>query len=207
MNLTIIGASKGTGKEVLHRALSSGIHVTALVRDSKNIELKNNNLTVVEGDFKDYDSVYNSIKEADTIVLTVGTFPTRKPVDLFSEGTKNVIKAITELKTNPLIIAITGFGAGDSKGQIDFDDINVSLFKTIYEDKDRQESFLKTNYENWIIVRPGVLTNDPKTGEIRAYTDLKGIKAGKISRADVASFILEQAKSPTFLKQTPMVMN
>ncbi|MCT2401711.1 hypothetical protein NZK81_19340 [Novosphingobium sp. HK4-1] len=37
----------------------------------------------------------------------------------------------------------------------------------------------------------------------RALTDLQGIHGGHISRADVADFMLAQAKAPTFTGQTP----
>ena len=55
----------------------------------------------------------------------------------------------------------------------------------------------------WLL--SGFLTNGPRRGEYRAITDLTGVKAGKISRADVAHFILAQLASPTFLRQTPLL--
>jgi putative NADH-flavin reductase len=61
---------------------------------------------------------------------------------------------------------------------------------------------LKESDIDWIIVRPGFLTNGPRRGRYRAITDLTGVKAGKISRADVAHFILAQLASPTFLRQS-----
>jgi hypothetical protein len=45
--------------------------------------------------------------------------------------------------------------------------------------------FLKESDVDWIIVRPGFLTNGPKRGRYRAITDLTGVKAGKISRPNV----------------------
>jgi hypothetical protein len=50
------------------------------------------------------------------------------------------------------------------------------------------------------------LTNGPRTGRYRALTDLQGIKGGKISRADVADFMLSQAKSPHFIGKTPLLI-
>ena len=107
-----------------------------------------------------------------------------------------------------LLVCVTGIGAGDSKnhGGFLYDQIvNPLLLKTIYDDKDRQEALLNKSDVDWIIVRPGFLTNGPRSGEYRAITDLTGVKAGKISRADVAHFILVQLASPTFLRQTPLL--
>lgn len=56
-----------------------------------------------------------------------------------------------------------------------------------------------------VIVRPGFLTNGPLTGTYRAQTELEGIKAGKISRADVAHFILAEIKSKPYLSKTPLL--
>jgi hypothetical protein len=54
-------------------------------------------------------------------------------------------------------------------------------------------------------VRPGFLTNGPRTGVYRAITDLTGVTAGKISRADVADFILNQLENPSLFKRTPLL--
>ncbi len=209
MNITIIGATKGIGKEVLKQSLQAVHNVTVLARNPEKIDIKEENLTVVKGDFLDYDSVAQSVKNADTVVVSVGAMPTRKPVNLFSEGTKHLLEAVKQGNIHPLIIAVTGIGAGDSKGHGGFfyDKIfKPLLLKTMYEDKDKQEQILMNGYDNWVIVRPGMLTNGKLTGKYRALTNLEGINGGKISRADVAHFILEQAANPTYLKQTPLLI-
>jgi putative NADH-flavin reductase len=81
------------------------------------------------------------------------------------------------------------------------------LLKRAYKDKERQEKLIKESDLAWIIVRPGFLTNRPETGKYRAITDMEGVKAGWISRSDVARFMLEQAESPTFLHKTPLLIS
>lgn len=75
----------------------------------------------------------------------------------------------------------------------------------MYADKDRQERIIRSTL-GWIIVRPGFLSNGPRTGRYRALTDLQGIHGGRISRADVADFMLLQARSPQFIGQTPLLI-
>ena len=75
----------------------------------------------------------------------------------------------------------------------------------MYDDKDREEAIIKASNANWIIVRPGMLTNGAHTGKYRVLTDMRNVTAGKISRADVADFILQQLTNPTHFKQTPLV--
>lgn len=209
MNITIIGGTKGIGKEVLQQALANGHNVKVLARNPDKIEIKNEMLNIVKGDFLDYSSVTDSIKNADAVVVSVGVMPTRKPVNLFSQGTKHLLDVTKKENLHPLIIVVTGIGAGDSKGHGGFfyDKIfQPLLLKTMYEDKDRQEQMLKNEYDNWIILRPGMLTNGELTGKYRALTNLNGINGGKISRADVAHFILEQAENPTYLRKTPLLI-
>jgi hypothetical protein len=76
--------------------------------------------------------------------------------------------------------------------------IQPLLLKSIYEDKDRQEAQLRASDVDWTIVRPGRLTNGPATGLVRALTNLAGVTAGKVSRKDVAAFIIENLDTPDY---------
>jgi hypothetical protein len=84
--------------------------------------------------------------------------------------------------------------------------IRVIDLKTIYEDKDRQETLIRASETEWTIVRPGLLTNGPLTKKYQVITNLTDVTAGKISRADVAHFILEELAGNRYLGQTPLLM-
>lgn len=51
------------------------------------------------------------------------------------------------------------------------------------------------------------LSNGKHTGQYRAITEFTGKHGARISRADVADFILSQAKSPTLLGKAPMLVS
>lgn len=55
------------------------------------------------------------------------------------------------------------------------------------------------------IVRPGTPTNGAMTGKYKIITNLKGVKSGKISRADVAHFIINQLEFMTYLRRAPLL--
>jgi hypothetical protein len=80
------------------------------------------------------------------------------------------------------------------------------VLRRMYADKDRQERIIMNNVARWIIVRPGFLNNGPRTGRYRALTDLQGIQGGRIARADVADFVLAQAKSPQYIGRAPLLI-
>ena len=207
MKVLIIGATRGIGLQVLEQALAANHDVKVLARSPEKITVNYDRLKVVQGDIIDSQTVSSAIEGRDAIINCIGIMPTRKPVSVFSAGIKNVLAAMGPDRGN-LLISVTGVGAGDSRGHGGFfyDKIVQPLWlKTIYEDKDREESLIRDSQINWIIVRPGFLTNRPMTGHYRVLTEISNVKAGKISRADVAHFILNQLDSSPYLGQTPML--
>ena len=207
MKIAVMGASQGVGLELVKLALAEGHEVTALARDAAKQLMSEPGLTLVVGDIRDPSTVGSVVSGKDAVCICVGIPPTRKPVDVFSEGTRQVLAA---MKNTPGIklIAITGIGAGDSKGHGGFfydRIINPLLLGTIYADKNRQESMIKASGATWLIVRPGFLTNGPRTGTYRVIDDLKNLTAGKISRADVADFMLKELRDPSHFGKTPLL--
>ena len=164
-------------------------------------------LTIVKGDILDAVSVAAATAGQDAVCVCIGVPPTRKPVDVYSRGIENVLSAMGR-GTRQKLIAVTGIGAGDSKGHGGFlydRVINPLLLGTAYADKDRQEAIIKASSAEWLIVRPGFLTDGPRTGKYRVIDDLGGVTAGKISRKDVADFMLKQIAAPTHFGKTPLL--
>ena len=207
MKLLVIGATRGIGRNLVEQALDEGHSVRALVRDPERLPVRHERLDVVKGDIRDQAAVGQAVADQQAVCITIGINPTRKPVSVFSAGTQNVIDAMTG-SASGLLICVTGIGAGDSKhhGGFFYDKIfNPLLLKTIYADKDRQEALVRNSELEWVIVRPAFLTNGPLTATYRALTELEGVKAGKISRADVAHFILTEIQSKQYRSKTPLL--
>ena len=125
-----------------------------------------------------------------------------------SDGTRNVVQAMGKLNVKRFICE-SSLGIGDSKGQLGFlyNYILTPLFlRGIFADKEVQERTIKDSMLDWVIVRPGALTNGPRRG---IYRD--GMNIGqrfftvRISRADVADFMLKQLTDNTYLRKTPGV--
>lgn len=206
MKIAVVGATGGIGLAMVRAALADGHEVTALARRPDRLPLGEPRLAVVAGDALDPDAIAMSVEAQDVVCDCLGVKDVMREIDLFSRCADNLAKA---LKPEQLLIAVTGLGAGDSKGRCGFlyDRIFLPLvLRRIYADKDRQEGVIRRRISRWIIVRPGFLTDGPRTGRYRALTDLDGVHGGRISRADVADFMLSQAKAPRFLGQTPMLI-
>jgi putative NADH-flavin reductase len=203
MKLLIIGASRGIGLQLLEQSLQAGHIVTAFARNPQKLPPPRERLKVMAADILEATQVQQAVAGQEAVCITIGVGVTWKPVSVFSQGTRNVLAAMAEHGVRRLV-CITGIGAGDSKGHGGFlyDRIfNPLLLKTIYEDKDRQEALIKASEVDWTIVRPGFLTNGPLTGKYRVLTDLRDVTAGKISRADVAHFILAELSTNRYLRQ------
>lgn len=207
MKIAVIGATRGIGLAMTKAALADGHEVTALARTPSRIPISHSHLRILQGDALDPDAIFKVVEGQDVVCDCLGTSNVIQTITLFSRCAENLSKA---LKPEQLLIAVTGLGAGDSKGHCGFFYDHVFLpivLRRIYDDKDRQEHIIRNHIARWIIVRPGFLNNRARTGSHRALTSLRGIHGGRISRADVADFMLSQAKSPTFLGQTPMLIH
>ena len=78
------------------------------------------------------------------------------------------------------------------------------IVKNIYEDKTRQEEAIKQSNLDWVIVRPAKLTDEPAKGEYRVYVG-GSYTATKISREDVAAFMLAQLTDNTYVRKMPVI--
>ena len=73
-------------------------------------------------------------------------------------------------------------------------------------DKTRQERLIAASRLSWVIVRPGALTDGAKRGGYRHGRNVGSFFATvRISRADVADFMLNQMTDNTYLKAAPGV--
>jgi len=206
----IIGASRGVGLETLKRAMKGGHKVRALSRSASNIPVSNPELEKITGDALDRGAVRQALIGVDAVIQTLGVAAGPeiicKPVRLFSEATRVLVTAMEEAGVKRLI-CLTGFGAGDSrnKGGFLYNTAFNLFLRRAYDDKDVQEEIIRKSTLEWVIARPVILTNGPRTGSYRALVDRKDWRCGFISRADVADFLVEQIDDDALLGKTPVL--
>lgn len=206
MNIAIIGATGATGRERVNQAIAAGHSVTAMARDPGAAGLPAA-AKVVKADVTDPASLVPLVAGQDVVISSLGSKLSRKPTTLLSAGTKNVVAAMQSAGVRRFV-CITGIGAGDSKGHGGFlydRIIQPLLLNEIYKDKTRQETIVVQSGLDWTIVRPAMLTNGLLTGNFRKLTDLRGVTAGKVSRADVAAYNIESLEDPTTYRSTVLL--
>ena len=128
---------------------------------------------------------------------------------LFSQSTRILVDAMKAAGVKRLI-AVTGLGAGDSRGHggLLYDAVVFPLLlKRVYDDKDVQEGIIRSSGLDWTIVRPGLLTNSPATSQYRVLTAPNDWRVGTIGRAAVADFIVRQIDDRALIGATPLLIN
>lgn len=208
MRVLVVGSTGGTGRQLVSQALSRGHEVTAFARRPAKLHIQHERLRVVRGNVLDPLSLEEAIRDQDAVVCALGHKRWVYPNRILSTGTANLITAMKAHGTRRLVCE-TSLGLGDSWGKLG---IYYTLFvipfilPLYYWDKRRQEAVIRASAAEWTIVRPGALTNGPKRGVYR-YGDGLGswLWTVRISRADVADFMLNQLSDDAWLRAAPGV--
>jgi len=204
----VVGATGGTGRELVSQALERGHHVTALARNPLGLGMEHPRLAVVRGDVLDRASVDAAVRGQDGVLVALGHRRYFPPSRILSEGTRNLLGAAAAHGTRRMVCE-TSLGIGDSAGRMG---LAYTLFVIpvvlpfYYWDKVRQERLIAASRVPWVIVRPGVLRNGAKRG-VRRHGPGVGsfLWTPAIARADVAAFMLDQLTSDAYLGAAPGV--
>ncbi len=205
MKLLIFGSTGGTGRQLVEQALAQGHLVTAFARNPDKLAIQHPNLRAVQGDVMDYASVEQAVQGQNAVLSALGA-PASQTKTVRSDGTQHILRAMEKAGLQRFI-CLTTLGMGDSRPLLPFAYKYILvplLLGRAFADSEIQENRIRQSSLDWTIVRPATLTNGPRTGAYRhgfPATE-KGLKI-KISRADVADFMLKQLSDNTYLKQTP----
>src|ERR1700730_3024209 len=165
----IVGATGGTGRQLVAPALEHGYAVTALVRDPSRLPVGHPKLTVIQGDVLDASSVDAAMRGQEAVLSALGHKRYFSPTRILSDGIGNILRAM-ETHGVPRLVCETSLGIGDSVGRMG---LQYTLFVIpvilpfYFWDKTRQERLIARSNVEWIIVRPGALTNGDKRGRSR----------------------------------------
>lgn len=205
MKLIIFGATGTVGRQVVEQALDRGHLVTAFARNPVKLDIQHPQLNMVQGDVMDFPAVQQAVRGQDAVVCVLGSGK-KLTGTVRSEGTRHIIRAMEETGVRRLICQST-LGAGDSWGSLNFywKYIMFSLIlRNVFADHEKQENYIRQSQLDWTIVRPGAFLDGERTGKYRhGFPGTDKTSKLKISRADVADFILKQLADNSYLHQTP----
>lgn len=199
--IIFFGATGSVGRHLVSQATEKGHEVTAFSR-SGNAFTSNANMNLITGDVFNLSDVSGAIAGHDAVLCALGDDRVGK---VRATGTRNIIEA---MKTNGVsrIICQTTLGCGESWNNLNFFWKNIMFgwfLKRAFLDHEEQEKYIFDSNLEWTIIRPGAFTNGPLTKNFKCNFAMnqKDLKL-KISRADLAWFMLEQISGNKFLKKT-----
>lgn len=206
--ILIIGATGGTGRQLVKQALERGYAVTALARDPSKLGVDHPRLRVVRGNVLDYASIDAAVQGQEAVISALGHKRYVYPTRILSEGTRNLLRAM-EAHGVSRFVCETSLGIGDSAGW-------MGLYYTLFVipvilpfyfwDKTRQERRIAMSPVKATIVRPGALTNGAKRGAVKHGRHVGSLLwTPRVSRADVADFMLNQLVDDTYVGRAPGV--
>jgi putative NADH-flavin reductase len=205
MKLLIFGSTGSIGRQLVEQALEQGHTVTAFARNPEKLDIQHTNLKVVQGDVMDSASVEQAVQGQDAVLCVLGSGAQRKGT-IRSEGTRQIIQAMEKVGVQRLICQTT-LGAGDSWENLNFFWKYImfgAFLREVFADHEKQENEVKQSRLDWTIVRPGAFVDGDRTGQYRhGFPGTDKTAKLKISRADVADFLLQQLANDAYLYKTP----
>lgn len=192
MNIVVLGATGGTGTELVRESLKRGHSVTGFVRDAARLSEFRGRIRVVEGDLLDRGAMAKVLENHDAVLSGFGP---RVPISksdahLLEQFAAVLAGAMQDAKVRRLVIISTAFLFKDSIVPPTYL-LGKLLFPSVVTDTVALEKTVRESLLEWTIVRPPQLTDGPMTGTYRERIGHLPRLGFKISRADVAHYFVK----------------
>jgi len=205
-HILVLGATGRLGTQVVNQALEASYHVTALVRSDSNLpfsrnQLRNPNLVIRVGSVLSRSDLDKVVEGQDAVVNCVGPRPfNNNDIDICSRSQQFIMDSMIHHKVRRLIV-VSLQGVGDSGRSGPMQKFFGRLFAgKLLDDKELQENLVMkySDHFDWTVIRPGRLSNGRITHRWRVNDERA---TTKISRANLACFILKELKTSSWIKQ------
>lgn len=197
MNVLILGATGGTGLEIVKRAIERNHSVTAFVRSKHALARFNGAVNAVEGNLLDRTDLERVLVGHDAVLSAFGPRDARSHEPLVAPFAQSLVAAMTQCNINRLIILSVAFLFRNSilppaypLGQL--------FLKHHVDDCAEMEAIVRRSRMDWTIVRPPALTNKPRAENYRVGVGRLPFMGFTVSRADVADFMIRAMESGAY---------
>jgi Putative NADH-flavin reductase len=207
--ILVLGATGRTGQQVVAQALEQGHAVTVFVRDPARLNAASERLAVVIGDVtRDSAALVEAVRDTDAVISALGVGDALKAHGLIAGAVPTIVAAMQTVGVRRLIFT-SAYGVAETIRDTPLIPrlLIRSLLKDLYADKNAGERELRRigGDIDWTIVYPTTLTNGPRTGRYRFGERLSLRGVPRVSRADVADFLLTQLLDRTYVNKGVLV--
>ncbi len=210
MNITIFGATGGTGTAFIEQALAAGHEVTAVVREPARMKVApHSRLRVVTADVMDPASIAPALAGADAVVNTVGPHGLGRTT-IQRDSVRSILQAMHQADARRLL-HISGSSTVDD-GESWYMRFPVKpLARATFlgnscTDMRGAESLIRASDTEWTIFRPPALNSKPARG-YRTAIDRNLPHGFSVTRADLAACMVAMLPEPTIVRHHVGVAN
>jgi putative NADH-flavin reductase len=206
MKIIVVGASRGVGRSVVDQALARGHEVTAFARDPSSMDRFDDRLKGIAGDATDPEDVADAIPGHDAVFMTLGADNRRGATTLYSKAAENIVAAMSTAGVKRLI-ALSNFGVLGESSSHPLTALLAMAVRFITRDMLADHRLALSHFRqsslDWTAVRPMALTDGPLQGAYRISLDALPSGGSRISRLDVADFMLKELDERRYVGQVP----
>jgi putative NADH-flavin reductase len=207
MNIAIFGASGATGTLLVERSLAAGHHVTALLRRPRKFPLSKR-VRVIQGSAYDPTPVRETIEGADVIFSTLGARSPLRNENVLPRAVPRIVDAMHQTGVKRIIVLGSAGALASSLDKqsawrrwIVQNIVYNTFLKWPVAEQISQYSILSASNLDWTMLMPPMLTNGKARGHYRIDADALPPNGSRISRADVADFMMKQISDPQWIKK------
>lgn len=196
MKLLVLGATGGTGLAIVRQAIERGHSVTAFVRSPERLKPFADRINIRQGNLLNAAELEEAVKGHDAVVSGFGPRPpiSKADANLLERFGGVLTTAMPRGGLKRVVVESVAFLFKDSVIPPAYL-LGRLLFPGIVSDASAMEKLLQESELDWTIVRPPQLTDKPYTGKYRVREGHLPSFGFKISRADVADFMIKSAEN------------
>lgn len=204
MKVVVFGSTGHTGQQLVEQLVQAGHQVTAFARTPSKVNTFGGKVIVAKGDARDPASIRKAVTGQAAVFHTLAQRIFEKS-DLQTVFAGNLVKAMETANVKRLIM-LSALGSGDSASQASLlvKLMTNTFLKNFFADKRHAEDKIINSSLDYTLVRPAILVNGKRRGGVKASPKQAGLKQ-RISRADVAAFMIKQLKSKEWEREAPLI--
>jgi len=199
MKVLVLGATGGTGKEIVAQALDAAYDVRVLCRNPDALGAWSPRLEVLRGDVRDWGRIGPAMRGVHAVLSAIGVGRELSPTTLYSDGMGAILWAMAEARVRRLVFVTSSGTIEDPDEPLYLRTVLRYRMRHVIADQKKAEERVRASEAEWTIVRPPRLVDGPRRDyEVLAEENVSG--EYKLSRADLAHFMLREMVAKNYLK-------